>query len=126
LLITFSISFPAVLSRTIGQKNLGVLYDFLFGLGIITVLVALKWDGQNSKLIQALATFTIFSKHRSLENRILRCLQEMWSGPGADDDEHLAIASLNSCLEKAGHSMGLAWGISLRKRVSTGLFSAEL
>jgi len=87
-----------------GRKDLGVLYDSLFGLGIITVLAALKWDGQNSKLIQALAMFTIFSRHRSLENRVLRCLQEMWSGPGADDDEHLAIASLNSCLEKAGHN----------------------
>jgi len=63
-----------------GRKDLGVLYDSLFGLEIITVLVALKWDGQNSKLIQVSATFTIFSKHRSLENRVLRCLQEMWLG----------------------------------------------
>ena len=66
-----------MLSKTIEQKNLGVLYDSLFGLGIITVLATLKWDGQNSKLIQASATFTIFSKHRLLENRVLRCLQEM-------------------------------------------------
>ena len=115
-----------MLSRTIGQKDLGVLYDSLFSLGIIIVLAALKWDGQNSKLIQALATFTIFSKHRSLENRVLRCLQEIWSGPRADDDEYLAIASLNSCLEKAGHSMGVTWGILLRIQVLTGLFTAEL
>jgi len=106
--MTFLISFPIVLSRTIGQKDLGVLYDSLFSLGIITVLAALKWDGQNSKLIQASETFTIFSKHRSLKNRVLRCLQEIWLGPRADDDEHLAIVSLNSCLEKTGHSMGLA------------------
>ena len=66
-----------MLSKTIGQKDLGVLYDSLFGLGIITVLAALKWDSQNSKLIQASVTFTIFSKHRLLENRVLRCLQEM-------------------------------------------------
>ena len=29
----------------------------------------------------------------------------MWSGPGDDKDEHLAIASLSSCLEKVGHSI---------------------
>ena len=31
-----------VLSRMIGQKDLGVLYKSLFGLGIITVLADLK------------------------------------------------------------------------------------
>ena len=72
------------------------------------------------------ATFTIFSKHKSLKNRVLRCFQEMWSGPRANDDEHLAIASLNSCLEKIGQSMRPTWGILLRKQVLTGLFSAEL
>jgi len=93
---------------------------------MITVLAALKWKSQYSKLIQVSATFTIFFKHRSLENRVLRYFQEMWSGPRADDDEHLAIASLNSCLEKAGQLMMPTWGISLRKQVLTGLFSAEL
>ena len=29
----------------------------------------------------------------------------MWSGPGVDEDEHLAIASLNSCFEKGGHGI---------------------
>jgi len=71
-------------------------------------------------------TFTIFSKHRSLENRVLRCLQEMWLGPRADDDEHLAIASLNSCLKKVGQSIELTWGILLRKWVLINLFSAKL
>jgi len=72
------------------------------------------------------ATFTIFSKHKLLENRVLRCFQEIWSGPRADDDEHLAIASLNFYLEKTGQLMRPAWEISLRKWVLTGLFSAEL
>ena len=52
--------------------------------------------------MQASVIFVSFSKQRLLENRCLRCLQEMWSGPGDDDDEHLAIASLNSCLENVG------------------------
>jgi len=50
----------------------------------------------------------------------------MWSGPGDDDDEHLAIASLNSCLENVNQSMVFAWGILLRKQVFIGLFLAEL
>ena len=35
--MTFSISFPIVLSNTIGQKDLGKSYDNLLGLGMITV-----------------------------------------------------------------------------------------
>jgi len=50
----------------------------------------------------------------------------MWSSPGDDEDEHLAIASLNSCLEKVGHLIVSAWGISLRRQMLTGLFLAEL
>jgi len=50
----------------------------------------------------------------------------MWSGPGDDKDEHLAIASLNSCLEKIGHLIVFFWGILLRKQMLTSLFSAEL
>ena len=43
-----------------------------------------------------------------------------------EEDEHLAIASLNSWLEKRGHSMPSAWGSSLKNLVLTGLFSTEL
>jgi len=38
----FSMSLPVVLSRTMGQKDLRVLYEFLLGLGMITVFVDLK------------------------------------------------------------------------------------
>ena len=41
----FSISFPKVLSKTIGLNDLGELYDGLLGLGIITVDDILKWFG---------------------------------------------------------------------------------
>jgi len=50
----------------------------------------------------------------------------MWSGPGVDENEHLAIASLNSCFEKGGHGIWSAWGISFRKEGFIGLFLAEL
>ena len=126
LLTTFSISLPVVLRRTMGQKELGVLCDVLFGLGMTMELVDLKWEGQYSNVIQALAICTNFSRHVLCEITALRCLHDMWSGPGVEDDEHLAIASLNSWLEKGGHSTLSAWGSSLRSLVLTGLFSAEL
>jgi len=50
----------------------------------------------------------------------------MWSGPGADEAEHLANASLNSCLEKGGYSIKSTWGSLLRKVVLMNLFFAEL
>ena len=46
---------------------------------------------QNSKSIHALAICTIFSKHLSFVISDLRCLQEIWSGPGVDDDEHFSL-----------------------------------
>ena len=56
----------------------------------------------------------------------LRCLQEIWSGPGVDKDEHLAIASLNSCFEKRGYRIWSACGVLFRKDAFMGWFSAEL
>ena len=76
---------------------------FLFGLGMTTILDDLKWDSQNSKSIHTLAICIIFSRHLLFVISDLRCLQEMWSGPGVNEDEHLAIASLNSCFKKKGH-----------------------
>jgi len=70
-------SLSVVLSKTMGQKNLGVLYESLLGLGMIMVLVDLKWEGQYSNLKQASAMFLIFSKQRSLENIGFKYLQEM-------------------------------------------------
>ena len=43
--MTFSISFPIVLSNTIGRKDLGELYDSLFNLGIMIIDDNLKWFG---------------------------------------------------------------------------------
>ena len=43
--MTFSISFPRVLSKTIGLNDLGESYDDLFGLGMITIDDLLKWFG---------------------------------------------------------------------------------
>jgi len=43
--MTFSNSLPIVLSRIIGQKVLGVPYNFLLSLGMMMVDEILKCDG---------------------------------------------------------------------------------
>ena len=43
-----------------------------------------------------------------------------------EEEEHLAIASLNSCFKKKGHSMILLYVISLRKFILTGRFAAGI
>jgi len=40
--MTFSMSLLVVLSRTMGWKDLGVLYKSLFSLGMMTMLADLK------------------------------------------------------------------------------------
>ena len=52
--MAFSMSLPVVFNRTIGQKDLGVLYDSLLGLGMMTELAALKCEGQYPRLKQVL------------------------------------------------------------------------
>jgi len=43
-----------------------------------------------------------------------------------EEEEHLAIVSQNSCLEKGGQLLMLFWSISLRKLVLTDQFYAKL
>jgi len=126
LLTTFLTSLPVVLRRTMGWKELSMLCNILFGLGMTMELTNLKWEGQYSNIMQVLAICTNFSRYMLCEIKALRCLHNMWSGPKVEDDEHLAIASLNSWLEKGGHSMLFAWGILLRSLVLISLFSTEL
>jgi len=96
-----------VLRSTIGWKELGVLCNVLFGLGMTTVLADLKWEGQYSNIIQALAMCTNLLRHVLYEIKALRCLHDTWSSLGVDNDEHLAIASINSWLENGGHSISI-------------------
>ena len=89
-------------------------------------LAALKWEGQYPRLKHALAMFKIFFKQLLSETKGLRYFQEIWSSLGNEDDEHLAIVSLSSWLEKKSYSIVFAWGISLRKQSLIGLFLAKL
>jgi len=60
-----------------GQKELGMLCDVLFGLGMTTELANLKWEGQYSNVIQALAIYTSLSRHVLCEIKALRCPHDM-------------------------------------------------
>jgi len=60
--MTFSISFPRVLSKTISLNDLGELYDVLLGLGMTTIVDLLKWEGQNLRLIHVLAMLMMVLK----------------------------------------------------------------
>jgi len=60
-----------------GRKELGVLCNILFGLGMTTELADLKWKGQYSNVIQALVICTNFSRHVLCEVKALRCLHDM-------------------------------------------------
>jgi len=50
----------------------------------------------------------------------------MWFGLGVENEEYLAIASLNSWSEKRSQLILSTYGISFRSPVLIGLFSAEL
>ena len=98
--MTFSISLPRVFKRTIGRNTLGVSYDVLFGLGIMTVVETLKYLGQCPKLIQASAMLMILDKHSSFLIISFQWRHVILSGPGAEESTHLLIADMNSNLEK--------------------------
>ena len=109
-----------------GWKDLGVSYEALLGLGMTTDVELLNCAGHVSRVMHALAILTMFFRQTLSVTTGLRCLQEMWSRPGVDDDKYLAIASLNSCLEKGGHSTSLHLGILFRRVRLTGRLAAEL
>ena len=53
-----------------------------------------------------LVMLTILNRHLSSSTTILRCLQEIQSGPGLDELLHFVITFLNSSFKKVSHSKG--------------------
>ena len=125
-LMTFLMSLPTVLRRTIDLNNLGELYNFLFGLGITTVVDILKCDGQYPKLIQTLAIWIIVLRYSSSLRIVLRWLHNNLSGPGAEELLQLDIAVLNFSFENTGQGMVGLLVISLRIFISTWWLLAVL
>ena len=109
--ITFLISFPIVLRRIIGLKDLEELYNSLLDFGMIIDVNTLKWDGQwpNSKHTSAML-ITLFRHDLSL-TIYLRCLQDNLSSPRVDKLLYLVIELVNSSLEKGTHTKGYLFEI---------------
>jgi len=109
--MTFSMSLPNVLRRTMGWKDLEWLYDCL---EITTVDEHLKWFDQCPRLIQASAILMMLQRHSSCLRIDLRWLQDNLSGPGIDELLQLLIACLNSSLENGVQKVNDLLLISLR------------
>ena len=98
--ITFSMSLPRVLRRTIGQKAFGLSYDNLFGFGMTTMVDTLKYLGQCPRLMQVLAILIILERQVSFLTMIFQWHHISLSGPGENESAHLLITDKNSDLEK--------------------------
>ena len=124
--ITFLNSLPIVLSRTIGQKVLGVSYDFLLGLGMMMVDETLKCNSQWSNSMHALAMSMNFLRHVASLTYLLRCFYDNLSGLGINELLHFAIVLVNSSSEKGFHFIVGLFIISLSKFKSTLQLWAKL
>ena len=72
--ITFSMSFPNVLRRTIRQNIFEESYDALLGFEMIIKVDVLKYDSQWLRLMHILAILTILDRYLLLSITILRHL----------------------------------------------------
>ena len=87
--ITFSTSLPRVFKRVIGQNVFGLLYNVLFGLGMMTVVEILKYLGQWPRLMQVLVILMILERQSSFLMISFQCRHNILSGPGAEESIHL-------------------------------------
>ena len=124
--ITFFMSLPSLLRRTIGQNAFGWSYDNLLSLGMINVDETLKYFGQYPKLMHELAMLIMFERQASWLTMNFKCHHVSLSGPGADSLLHLLITDLNSSLENGlYHCEGLC-SILLSMSILTWWFRVVL
>ena len=117
--MTFSISFPRVLSKTIGLNDLDESYNNLFGLGMITIDDLLKWFGQYPKSIQVFAIFMTLAMQTSSFKMILRWLHDSLSSPGVNKLLQLPNAILNSSFKNSAQADTCLLPILSRILIST-------
>ena len=124
--MTFSISFPKVLSKTIGLKDLGESYDSLLDLEMITVDDILKWFGQYSKSMQALAILMTLVIQSSFFMMDLRYLHDSLPGLGVNELLQLSKAILNFSFENRAQIEICLFSISSRMLMLTWWWRAVL
>ena len=115
-----------MLSRTIGQKALGKLYNFLLGLGIMMDVETLKCDSQWSNLMHALVMSIDFLKHVMSLTYLLRCLHNNLSGSRVYELLHFIMELVNSSSENGLYFITCLLGISFSKSKSIWWFWAVL
>ena len=94
-----------MLSDTIGLDTLGMLYTALLDLGIMTVLEALKYSGQNPAVRQELHSQVSSFKMSGSTISFLIWGHVRWSKPGADQPEQPTSASVSSNDKIGTHSL---------------------
>ena len=101
--MTFSMSLPKVLRRTMGLNTFGESYNILLDFSITIVVEILKWEGQKPRLKHEFTILIMLCKYILSLRICLRWLQESLSGPGAEELLHLVIVIMNSSSENPFH-----------------------
>ena len=90
-----------MLSKTIGLKALGELYDSLLDLGIMMDIETLKYEGQWPSSIHKSAILMSFLRYMTSLMILLKCLHNSLFGPVVDKLLYLAIELTNSSSENS-------------------------
>ena len=124
--IIFSKSLPVMLSNMIEWNNLDKSYKALLGLGIMTVVNILKWDGQWPKSAHTLAILISLIMYSLFLMIFLICSQDNLSGPGVKELLHFSMALMSSSFEKETYFIISLSGISSNRLILTWWFWVEL
>jgi len=124
--MTFLISLLIMLSRTIGLKAFGKLYNSLLGLGIMMDIETLKYNGQWPKLMHISAMLMNFLRHAASLTILLRCLHNNLSDSEVNELLHFLIELMNSSFENSFHIVVGLIGISSSKLMLIWWFGTTL
>jgi len=95
-LMTFLNNLPVVLSKTIDWKVLGESYDFLLDLRMIMNIETLKFNGQWSNSMHALAITINFLRHVTSLIHFLKCLYNSLLDSRVDELLNFAMVLVSS------------------------------
>ena len=115
--ITFLMSFPKLLRRTIGLKALEKSYDSLLSLEMMIDVDILKCKGQWSNLKYISVMLIIFFRYKLSLTIYSRYLHDNLLGPRVDELLYLVIELINSSSEKETYSIGHLFGISFNMQM---------
>lgn len=118
LSMTFSMSFPMVLRRTMSLKDLGKSYDSLLDLGMTMNIEVLKWEDQWPSSKHTSAILMILLRHPLFLIILLRYLYNSLFRLGVNELLHLAMELVNFSSKKGTYIVGCLFGISSNVQTS--------